>query len=610
MNLEEQVRSLPSSAGVYQYFDKNGHLLYIGKAKNLKNRVKSYFQFTPSLAPNKRLGFRIKHMIEQAVTLNYIVVESENDALILENSLIKQLKPKYNILLRDDKTYPYIYIDKDEKYPRFDITRKIIKAKNISYFGPYSVGARDILDSLYELCKLVQKKSCLKGGKACLFYQMQHCLAPCEFTVKQEVYNEVLEEAFSFINQPKKLIKALEKKMHFYAEAMRFEEAASLRDRVDRIKRSEMHSHIDLATKENYDIFAITFNEKKAAIIRMFMRDGKIISSTHNIINLQSHQIEHGFDIEEAYERAIIDFYGIEKPPIVAPILTAHTFENRELVAEHLSTLFEKKAHITTPQRGDKKNLTQLALKNCDELLRYVPKNFDDNPIKIKTLCELENIPNRVEVFDNSHMAGRATVGAMAVYENGVFKKSDYRTYHLQAKDEYAQMRETLTRRIESFEKNPAPDLWLIDGGKTLVKLARELVESSGTFIDVIGISKEKIDAKSHRATKSHRAKGSALDIIHSHDEEIKLKSSDVRLHWLQKLRDEAHRCAITFHQKTKLKEDKSSQLLTLKGISQAKIVKLLKHFTTFENLKNVSLEQISEVLNSKDAKTIKEIYH
>ena len=392
--------------------------------------------------------------------------------------------------------------------------------------------------------------------------------------------------------------------MFFYAEAMRFEEAATLRDRIDRIQRSKMHSNIDLASKEHYDIFAITFNEKKAVIMRMFMRDGKIISSAHNTINLQTHQIEHGFDIEEAYERAIIDFYGIEKPPIIAPILTAHTFANSALVEEHLSRLFEKKARIITPQRGDKKRLTALALKNAKELLRYVPQNFDDNPIKIKALCELENIPNRVEVFDNSHMAGRATVGAMVVYENGVFKKSEYRLYHLQAKDEYAQMRETLTRRIESFEKNPAPDLWLIDGGKTLVKLARELIESSGTFVDVIGISKEKIDAK------SHRAKGKALDIIHAHGEEIKLKSSDKRLQWLQKLRDEAHRSAITFHQKTKLKEDKASQLLKLKGISQAKIVKLLQHFTTFENLKSVSQEQIAEVLNTKDAKTIKEIYH
>lgn len=608
--LEEQVKSLPSSPGIYQYFNKNNHLLYVGKAKNLKHRVKSYFQFTPTLAPSKRLSFRIHHMIEQAVSLNYIVVDSENDALILENSLIKQLKPKYNILLRDDKTYPYIYLDRSEKYPRFDITRKVIKAKDIAYFGPYSVGARDILDSLYEICKLVQKKSCLKGGKACLFYQMKQCLAPCEFSVTKEQYQKVLDEALEYIHHPNRLIDALEKKMLFYAEELRFEEAGVLRDRVDRIKRSKMNSNIDLASKENYDIFAISFNEKRAAIVRMFMRDGKIISSTHQSLNLQSYQIEHGFDIEEAYERAIIDFYGVEKPPIVSPILTAHTFENSSLVEDHLTHLFEKKAHITTPQRGDKKKLTQLALKNADEVLRYVPQNYDNNPIKIKALCELENIPNRVEVFDNSHMAGRATVGAMVVYENGVFKKSDYRLYHLEAKDEYAQMRETLTRRVESFGKNPAPDLWLIDGGKTLVSLARDIIESSGTFVDVIGISKEKIDAKSHRATRSHRAKGSANDIIHTFNEEIKLKNSDVRLHWLQKLRDEAHRSAISFHQKTKLKEDKASQLLTLKGISQAKIVKLLKHFTTFENLKSVSEEEIASILNKKDAKTIKEIYH
>jgi len=604
MNILETIQALPSQPGVYQYFDAKGRLLYVGKAKNLKNRVKSYFQFTPELAPSKRLSYRIKHMIEQAQSLHYIVVNSENDALILENSLIKQLKPKYNILLRDDKTYPYIYIDKSQKYPRFAITRKVIKAKDIEYFGPYAVGARDIVDSLYELCALVQKKSCLGGKKACLYYQMQRCLAPCEFDISQERYQKVLDEAYGYIKNSKKLTSALEEKMHFYAEALRFEEAGVLRDKIDRIKRSQLTSEIDMAQKVNYDIFAIASNSKKAAIVRMFMREGKIISSSQQIINLQSHQIEHGFDSEEAYERSIVDFYGNEKPPIVAEILTAHTFEGATLLEEYLSTLFEKKAKISTPKRGAKRNLTELALKNAHELLRYVPQNFDDNPIKIKALCELQNIPNRVEVFDNSHMAGRATVGAMVVYENGVFKKAAYRTYHLQAKDEYAQMRETLTRRIESFEKNPAPDLWVIDGGATLVKLARELIESSGTFVDVIGISKEKIDAK------SHRAKGKALDIIHAHGETIRLQPSDTRLQWLQKLRDEAHRAAITFHQKTKLKEDKQSQLLTLKGISQAKIVKLMKHFGTFENLKKVTLEEIAELLNTKDAKTIKEIYH
>ena len=182
MQLKESIEKLPDTPGIYQYFDKNERLLYIGKAKSLKKRVRSYFSFTPSLQANPKNSLRITRMIEQVHSLNYIVVNSEHDALILENSLIKQLNPKYNILLRDDKTYPYIYIDNTQKYPRVDITRKIIDSPKISYFGPFSVGAREIVDSIYELCKLVQKKSCLNGKKLCLFYQIEKCQGPCVHT--------------------------------------------------------------------------------------------------------------------------------------------------------------------------------------------------------------------------------------------------------------------------------------------------------------------------------------------------------------------------------------------------------------------------------------------
>jgi len=193
MTLEQTIKQLPSSAGIYQYFDNNNNLLYIGKAKNLSNRVKSYFSFSPSLRAKPNLSSRIIKMISQTVSMHYILVNSEHDALILENSLIKQLNPKYNILLRDDKTYPYIYIDNSLKFPRYEITRKIIKSPNINYFGPFSVGAKDILDSIYEICKLVQKKGCLQSKKLCLYHQMDKCLGPCELPVKEDVYkNEEL----------------------------------------------------------------------------------------------------------------------------------------------------------------------------------------------------------------------------------------------------------------------------------------------------------------------------------------------------------------------------------------------------------------------------------
>ncbi len=599
MTLEQTIKQLPDSAGIYQYFDKEGHLLYVGKAKKLSNRVKSYFNFTPTLKANSNLSRRITKMINETVSMNYIVVNSEHDALILENSLIKQLNPKYNILLRDDKTYPYIYIDNSQKYPRVEMTRKIINSPDITYFGPYSVGARDILDSIYEICRLVQKKGCLRSGKLCLYYQINKCLGPCELNVKESVYKKELELAQELIQNKKMLINRLSDKMGFYAEELRFEEAGEIRDRIERISRSEIKSEIDLASDENYDIFAITNSSERAVVVRIFMRRGNTISSSHDFI-----QLNEGYDESELYQRVLMDFYANEKPPIIAPILVASEFEGIEIIEEHLSIVFEKKAQIKMPKIGDKKRLTELALLNANELLKRSDSKDTDKVLhELKELLSLSRLPSRVEVFDNSHMSGVATVGAMIVYDKGGFDKKSYRTYHLEARDEYAQMRETLTRRVESFTKNSPPDLWIIDGGTTLLKLAHEILESNGVFIDVIAISKEKIDAK------SHRAKGKANDIIHNLDESFKLKNSDKRLQWVQNLRDEAHRSAINFHKKTKLKLDKESKLLNLNGISQAKIVKLLNHFGTFEALKNLSMDDISSVLNQKDAKIIKNIY-
>ena len=600
MTLLETIKQLPQSAGIYQYFDKNGVLLYIGKAKNLSNRVKSYWQFKPTLQANSTLSSRIKRMIEQTTALNYIVVKSEHDALILENSLIKQLNPKYNILLRDDKTYPYIYIDMSLEFPRFEITRKVLKkSHSVHYYGPYSVGAKDILDSIYEICQLVQKKGSLKSAKLCLYHQINKCLGPCELPISKERYEKEIQKATSLIKNKKQLLIELQTKMEIYAASMRFEEAAELRDRIGRIGRSEIKSDIDFATDENYDIFVVQSASKRAVVVRIFMRNGKIISSSHDLIS-----IDENFCEDELQFRTLLAYYKEEKPPIVAPILLAKEIASQELMEQHLSSVFEKKANILIPKRGKKKDLIKLALLNATELLKKDTKNdLHKTPEALQELCSLNSFPSRVEIFDNSHMSGMATVGAMVVYEDGKFIKNAYRTYHLQAKDEYAQMRETLTRRVNSFEKAPPPDLWILDGGATLLKLAHEILNSYGITLDTIAISKEKVDAK------AHRAKGKANDIIYTKEQLFRLKNSDKRLQWVQNLRDEAHKAAINFHKKTKLKLDKESHLLTLNGISTAKIKKLLAHFGTFEEIKKVTFEEIRMVLNEKDAKTIKKFY-
>jgi len=597
-NLKEKIASLPDEPGVYQYYDKNGKLLYIGKAKSLKKRVKSYFRFNP-FTPAPNLSPRIFKMISETADLNYIRVQTENDALILENSLIKQLKPKYNILLRDDKTYPYIYIDHSELFPRPRITRKVIKGRSIKYYGPFPSAARDILDSIYELFPLVQKDSCIKGKKACLFYQMKRCLAPCEGKIDQTTYKKILDEAISYIHDKKKLLKRLRERMLQLSDQLRFEEAAQIRDRIERIESIQTISEIDIAKIENLDIFAITSSTNEAAIVRMFMREGKVIASSSNKIRYDE---QKGFDIEEAYKRALLEFYTHETPLTSSKILVAHDFDDRIKLQEHLSQKFGKKIEILHPKRGEKKRLVELALLNAQELLKT--KTKEDLLPKLQELLGLQSPPFRIEVFDNSHLQGSVPVGAMVVYDQGKFDKKSYRHYHLSHKDEYHQMKEMLTRRCESFGKNPPPDMWLIDGGETLRQLALDILQSFGVSIDVVAIAKEKIDAK------VHRAKGQAKDIIYCERGKIELLPSDKRLHFLQKLRDEAHRFAITFHKKERQKRAKEIELLKIKGIGEAKVTKLLNYFGSFDAIKKASLEELSQVVSKSDAKLIKNAYN
>jgi excinuclease ABC subunit C len=592
--MQSIVQNLPASAGVYQYFDTTGKLLYVGKAKNLKNRVKSYWRFAPEFTPNPTQSPRILKMLLEADKLEYIVVETEEDALILENSLIKQLKPKYNILLRDDKTYPYIYIDESQEYPRFEITRKVVKGKNITYYGPFPTGGRALLDALYEVYPLVQKKSCLREGKACLFYQIKKCLAPCEGKVTPEAYGEIVTQAKTSIIKRKKLISTLEEKMTSLAMQERYEEAGSMRDTIQAISSLTISSNIDLANQMNLDIFAIQNGDERGVIVKLFMRDGKIISSAHSYF-----RHTHIFDENEAYKQALLEFYTIDTPNVSKQVLTAHVFEDSQQVAHTLSTRFDKKIEVLTPQRGSKAKLIALAVQNCAELLR-IKQSDTVMEQKIADLFDLTVIPYRIETFDNSHLMGAATVGGMIVWDEAKWNKSAYRRYELHERDEYGQMKEMLSRRIANFKDHPAPDLWILDGGQANLNLARQLLKEKNVNLDVIAIAKEKLDAK------AHRAKGAAKDLIYTLDGLIELKPNDKRLHWVQRQRDEAHRYAITYHQNKKRKEDTQVSLLNKKGIGKATVKKLIDYFGTFEAIESASKEDIERVTNKKISNIIK----
>ena len=594
-SLLSKLKNLPKNPGIYQYFDKNGRLLYIGKAKVLKNRVKSYFNLTPSISPASNLSPRIYKMITEVANLEYIVVDSEQDALILENSLIKQLKPKYNILLRDDKTYPYIYIDLNQKYPRFEITRRVIKANNIKYFGPFVSGAKDILDSIYEIFPLVQKKSCLREGKKCLFFQIKRCLAPCENLISEEEYKKIVQKATKFILNKQKLTSKLEEKMLEYSQNLLFEEASTIRDRIVKIKNSMQLNTIDLAKLEDFDIFSVLTNNNRAVGVKIFVRDGKVVSSDHHIF-----KSEYGFDTDELYTTLLLNHYQKELPFIPKEILLAHEFNQHQQIQELIESKHSKKTTIRVPQKGDKKRLTSLALTNAKEILRLNSSKDDNLLYELKELFGLEQIPYTIEGYDNSHMIGSAKVGSLVFWEEK-FIKQNYRHYNLTALNEYDQMKEMLSRRLEELEKNPLPNLWVIDGGETLLKLALKLVKQKNIFVDIVAIAKEKRDSK------AMRAKGKAKDIIFCKNGEFKLSTEDKRLHFIQNIRDEAHRFAITFFKKQKLKEDKKLSLLNKKGIGEATVKKLIDYFGTFENIKNASLDELEIVIGKKGALKLKE---
>ena len=572
----ETIKNLPDKSGIYQYFDENLNILYIGKAKSLKKRVRSYFLINEeNISPAKNLSSRIQNMVKQIRVIKIIIVNSEHDALILENSLIKSMKPKYNIILRDDKTYPYICVDKNAAFPRLEITRKIIRKKNLYFFGPYSKGIRDVIDSIYEFIPLIQKKSCLNQNKPCLFYQIKKCKAPCANLITIEKYGKFLNEAIDLLNNTSKLINMLHKKMLLLSKDLRFEEANKIKLKIEKIKAISNINSIDLARLYNFDIFTIYSKDNKSVLIKLFMREGKIISSDYQIINHNNNEVRENY----LYTQGLINHYKQNPPFKLDAILLPIALDNKNEILKAISA----NVKILNPKNGDKKRLLDLAIKNAKNILESeIHLNLNE---EIKTLLNLENIPSKIEVFDTSHHLGSSIVGGMIVYENNCFLKDEYKKFNLIGKDEYSQMEEMLERRIKHYEKTSPPDLWLLDGGKGQINIAMKIIQSSGIYIDVVAIAKEKINYK------ANRAKGGARDIIRTKELELRLEKSDKRLLFLQKLRDEAHRYAISFHRYKKAKSIKNDKY------SPAQLKKLLNYFGTFENINNADSKTIKEIL-------------
>lgn len=595
--LIDEIRTLPNEPGVYQYFDAQNRLLYVGKAKILKNRVKSYFKFTPSLAPAEKLSPRISKMISEAVHLEYIVTPSEADALILENSFIKQLKPKYNILLRDDKTYPYIFINLNDEFPRFEITRKVVKGSNIRYFGPYFSGASELLEALYLNFNLVQKKSCIKGKKACLFYQLKRCYAPCEGKISKENYAKIVNEAIAALQNPNLLIARLEELMLNYAKAEDYEQAAATRDKIQTLKNMQTKVEVDLAKLEDFEAYSVACVHDMICAVRFSVQSGKITGVKTDIAQAKNAQKD---EINEAYKQAILKSFIAGQPIISTKIFVHESFEDSELVEEILNERFGRKFSITCPKIGDKRKICEIATKNAEVSIEKYLKTHDNVLLnEIKEYFDLAHTPYVVEAYDNSHLFGEASVGAMVRYEHGEWAKQNYRHMHLNSKNDYDQMKESLTARALRFDKLSPPDLWVIDGGEVLLNLACKILASSGANVDVIAISKEKIDAK------AHRAKGEAKDKIYTKNGSFSLSTSDKKLQFFQKMRDESHRFVISFHRKTRQKNDMQRSILKQAGVSEGSIAKLISFYGSFDKISEANLDEVAKITNKSVAEKL-----
>ena len=591
-SLLHELQTLPEKPGVYQYFSPSNRLLYVGKAKNLRHRVRSYFTFTPKLAPNPRVSLRIAKMLAECSHLEFITTHSEADALILENSFIKQLRPKYNILLRDDKTYPYIYVDLSDPYPRFELTRRLIKRPKIRYFGPFFKGAKELLNALYLNFKLKQKKSC---KKSCIFAQINRCEAPCERKISEAEYAQIVANATNALLNPQLLLANLERKMHLYAQSENYEEAAAMRDAVATIRDLQVKIQIDIAKLEDFNVFALACEHGALALVRFVVQNGKIISAHHKI-----HALKGELDKNEGYKQAILGAFGADEPAVSPQIYVLDDFEDRGLVEQLLSARFGKKFAIKVAKIGEKRRICELAHTNALQHINNQAKSDKFELLReIQGFFELENLPQSIEIFDNSHLQGSANVGAMVACKDGELDKASYRRYHLHFANEVEQMKELLTRRAKDFDKLAAPDLWLIDGGEVLLRLAAQVIASSGANVDVLAIAKEKRDAK------AYRAKGGAKDLLHSLKGSFTLSTSDKKLLFLQKMRDEAHRFAISFHQSTKRRADLQSSRLKNLGLSEGQISKLLSYFGSFENIHTASFDELKNATNARVAERI-----
>lgn len=610
-DIQEELKKLPAKPGVYIMHDEKDTIIYVGKAISLKNRVRQYFQ------SSRNLGIKKEQMVQQIARFEYIITDSELEALVLECNLIKEHRPKYNTMLKDDKSYPFIKVTVNEEYPRVLFARQMKKDKS-KYFGPYtSAGA--VKDSLELIRKLYHVRTCNRNlpkdiGKErpCLYYHIKQCKAPCQGYISKEEYRRQIEGVLDFLNGDyKKLLKELEEKMLQASEELRFEDAAEYRDLMQNIEKIGERQKITGSQGEDKDVVAMAADEEDAVVQVFFIRDGKMIGRDHFYLKIAADSTS-----SQVLLNFVKQFYA-GTPFIPKELMLQEEIEETAVLEEWLTKKRGQKVHIRVPKKGTKEKLVELAARNAQMVLsqdREKLKREEGRTIgAMKEICQLLELDDitRVESYDISNISGFESVGSMVVYEKGKPKRNDYRKFKIisvKGPDDYASMEEVLTRRFQRGLREQGdseetggfsqfPDLILMDGGKGQVHIAENVLENLGISIPVCGMVKD----------DNHRTRG-----LYYHDREIPIDHSTEGFKLITRIQDEVHRFAIEYHRLLRSKVQIHSVLDDIEGIGPARRKALMKQFKSIEAIREASVEELKNTpsMNIQAAEKVYEFFH
>ena len=591
-NIEEELKKLPNRPGVYVMRDKEDTIIYVGKAVSLKNRVRQYFRKT-----NKTE--RIKKMVSLIDHFEYIVVDNEAEALILECNLIKKNRPKFNVLLKDDKTYPYIKIDMKSDFPGVFMTRRVVNDGS-KYFGPYANpgSAKEMIDFIKGKYKIRQCRTLKERTRPCLNYHIGRCLAPCMGYVTKEEYGKQVKEIIDLLDgKIDKIIKELKEQMKEASDKLDYEKAAMIRDKINAIERVSEKQKVSNISENSIDVIGIAKSELQVCIEIFFVRGSKMIGREHyfyqDLKDMDDKEILSGF----------IKQYYLDNPNIPSKIMIREEIEDKDVIEDWLSTTLGKKVEIKSPKRGEKLRFVEMAENNAKVTLENKEKDKSEILLELKEVLGMDKLPRKIETYDISNISGEYMVAGMCVMMDGVIKKNLSRRFRIKTvygQDDPKCMEEVITRRLKHSIENPKggfgelPDVIFADGGITQIRATKKAIAKYNLDIPVFGMVKN--DKHQTRA------------LMDENRNELEISQNLMNL--ITKFQDTVHDTAITYHRKLRDKEMTKSELDNIEGIGEVKKKALLKHFGSIKKMKEASIEELTSVkgITEKLAKKIKEL--